>query len=170
MEIERKFVIFEKPDLADAAAVDHLEQAYISTSPVIRVRRKNQSFFLTVKSEGLLAREEYEFPISEESYRHLLKKKDGIIIEKDRCNIPCSPGLTIELDLFFSPYQGFMMAEVEFPDLETASSFNPPDWFGPEVTEDPRFQNSSLCLRTPSEIREFLCLIEAMEKENHRSS
>ncbi len=163
MEIERKYLIIQQPDLNGLTAADHLEQAYISTSPVIRVRRKNSSFILTIKSEGLLAREEYEFPISQEAYYHLLEKRDGIIIEKNRWNIPCPSGLTIELDIFAGPYQGFMMAEVEFPDLETANSYIAPDWFGPEVTQDPRFQNSSLCQRNPVEIQEFLELTEKMK-------
>lgn len=164
MEIERKFLICRLPDLSGLTAADHLEQAYISTSPVIRVRRKNDSFILTIKSEGLLAREEYEFPISQEAYFHLLEKRDGIIIKKDRWKIPCPSGLTIELDLFAGSYQGFIMAEVEFPDLETANSYSPPDWFGPEVTQDSRFQNSFLCQLSPTEIQDFLYMTEKMKR------
>ena len=156
MEIERKFLIDTLPAQAEGAAADHLEQAYISTSPVIRIRRKNDSYILTVKSRGLLAREEFELAVSRESYEHLLKKKDGMVIVKDRLNIPLQDGLTCELDIFSGLYEGFMMAEVEFPDLKTARSFVPPAWFGREVTEDSRFQNASLCMNTQDEARQFM--------------
>ena len=156
MEIERKFLIDKIPPQAAAAAADHLEQAYVSTSPVIRIRRKNDSYILTVKSQGLLAREEFELAISQASYDHLMKKKDGMLITKDRLNIPLSGGLTCELDVFSGSYEGLMMAEVEFPDLQTARSFTPPAWFGREVTEDSRFQNASLCMNTQDEARQFM--------------
>ena len=156
MEIERKFLVDKIPAQAAGAATDHLEQAYVSTSPVIRVRRKNDLYILTVKSRGLLAREEYELAISRSSYHHLVEKKDGMIITKDRINIPLPGGLTCELDVFSGPYEGLMMAEVEFPDLQTARSFNPPAWFGREVTEDSRFQNASLCMNTQEEVNLFM--------------
>lgn len=163
MEIERKFLIDKIPIQADGAAADHLEQAYISTSPVIRIRRKNDSYILTVKSQGLLAREEFELAVSKESYEHLLKKKEGMVIVKDRLNIPLPDGLTCELDIFCGPYEGFMMAEVEFPDLKTARSFMPPAWFGREVTEDPRFQNASLCMNSPEEAGLFMKQLRSMQ-------
>ena len=162
MEIERKFLIDKIPPQAAAAAADHLEQAYVSTSPVIRVRRKNDSYILTIKSEGLLAREEYELAISQASYEHLMKKKDGMIITKDRLNIPLPGGLTCELDVFSGFYEGLMVAEVEFPDLQTARSFTPPAWFGREVTEDSRFQNASLCMNTQEEANRFMDCLRSM--------
>ena len=36
------------------------------------------------------------------------------------------------------------MAEIEFDSEAEAAVFEPPFWFGEEVTEDPRYQNSSL--------------------------
>ena len=36
------------------------------------------------------------------------------------------------------------MVEVEFPDEESAKAFNPPEWFGEEVTFDDRFKNNYL--------------------------
>lgn len=83
MEIERKFLIKSLPDDLNHYPCDTLTQAYISTEPVIRVRQKNTDYILTLKSAGLLAREEVEMPLSEESFAHLLTKKDGISIEKN---------------------------------------------------------------------------------------
>lgn len=99
MEIERKFLIKSLPDNLESYSCDTLIQAYISTEPVIRVRKKNEDYILTLKSAGLLAREEIEMPLTEESFKHLLSKKDGISIKKKRYKIPDTPYL-IELDVF----------------------------------------------------------------------
>ena len=143
MEIERKFLIKSLPDDLNHYPCDTLTQAYISTEPVIRVRQKNTDYILTLKSA------------------HLLTKKDGISIEKKRYKIPDTPYL-IELDVFEGDYSGFCMAEVEFPDIEHANAYTAPSWFGPEVTMDSRFHNSSLSKRTPDQIKEFLSLIQTM--------
>ena len=125
MEIERKFLIKSLPDDLNHYPCDTLTQAYVSTEPVIRVRQKNTDYILTLKSSGLLAREEVEMPLSEESFTHLLTKKDGISIEKKRYKIPDTPYL-IELDVFEGDYSGFCMAEVEFPDIEHANAYKAP--------------------------------------------
>lgn len=156
MEIERKYLIKQLPDHLESYAHDEISQAYVSTDPVIRIRRKNDTYLLTVKSEGLLAREEVEMLLSPESFAHLSTKTDGIIIEKTRYKIPEEHGLLIELDVFHGAYEGFIMAEIEFPDVAAANSYQPPAWFGADVTMDARFHNSSLSQRTPEEVQTFL--------------
>ncbi|MCI6857761.1 MAG: CYTH domain-containing protein [Eubacterium sp.] len=162
MEIERKFLIKTLPDNLKDYPNDHLMQAYISTEPVIRVRKKNDDYILTLKSAGLLARQEVEMPLSEPSFLHLLAKKDGLEIEKTRYKIPDSSGYLIELDVFEGAYKGFCMAEVEFPDMKSAETYLPPSWFGQEVTMDSRFHNSTLSARTPAQVREFLDALQKM--------
>ena len=156
MEIERKFLINTLPDGLSKYPSDTIRQAYISTDPVIRVRQKSNDYNLTIKSQGLLAREETELPLSEESFSHLLKKADGIPIEKVRYRIPDSHGYLIELDIFRGAYEGFIMAEVEFPSVEEALAYTPPAWFGKDVTDNPEFHNSRLSQRSKEEICEFL--------------
>lgn len=90
MEIERKYLI--KPDSIDYTRYEKrlIEQGYLSKNPVVRVRRDNENYYLTYKSKGLMIREEYNLPLTEESYLHLLKKSDGAIIRKCRYLIPYS--------------------------------------------------------------------------------
>lgn len=148
MEIERKFIVKRLPcDLAQYPA-KRIEQAYLCTRPVVRVRRSGEEFWLTYKGEGLLEREEYNLPLTEEAYRHLLRKADGLVIEKDRFRIPWE-GYTIELDVFDRPLAPLMIAEVEFPTKAQALDFRPPEWFDRDVTWDPAYSNSSLSQRTP---------------------
>ena len=149
MEIERKFLIQQLPEELGQYPRQHIEQAYLSTEPVIRVRRRDDSYFLTCKGKGLLTREEHELPLTEEEYRHLLSKSEGQVIIKNRYCIPYAT-YTIELDVFIEPFAPLVMAEVEFPTEEAATAFQPPAWFGPEVTYDPAYSNSALSRRKPA--------------------
>ena len=100
MEIEKKFLITAIPFSLEGYKSRKIEQAYLSTDPVIRVRRDNDDYYLTYKSKGFVVREEYNLPLSKESYEHLLTKADGNIITKTRYEIPEKNNLTIELDIF----------------------------------------------------------------------
>ena len=97
MEIERKYLIQKLPE--DLAQYPHMEmeQAYLCTEPVVRVRKEGEDYVLTYKSKGLMVREEYNLPLTKESYEHLLEKADGTVITKTRYRIPEKNGLTIEL-------------------------------------------------------------------------
>lgn len=144
MEIERKFLIKDLPDNLDTYPHAQITQAYLNTKPVMRIRQHGDDYIFTYKGSGLMMREEYNLPLDKESFEHLLPKADGNIIEKTRYNIPIDgTKLVIELDIFESPKK-LIMAEVEFPDKETALSFTPPSWFGEDVTENPAYHNSNM--------------------------
>ena len=65
MEIERKYLIDEIPfDLKDYSC-KVIEQGYLNTDPVVRVRRSNDKYILTYKGSGLMVREEYNLPLNE---------------------------------------------------------------------------------------------------------
>ena len=145
MEIERKFLIDALPEALNDFPHQEYLQGYLSTSPTVRVRREGEAYVLTYKGSGLLKREEYNLPLTAESFAHLLEKCDGLRIEKTRYRISLSgTELTAELDVFHGTLAGLLLVEVEFPDEASARAFTPPAWFGREVTGDPRYQNSSL--------------------------
>lgn len=147
MEIERKYLPLTPPLPLESYAFREIEQGYLSASPAIRVRKEDDSFYMTYKSGPAMAHEEYNLPLSEETYRHLLEKCDGIVLQKKRYLIPYG-AYTIELDVFLAPYEGLWIAEVEFPSVEEAEAFVKPAWFGEEVTYDPRYRNAFLALGT----------------------
>ncbi len=107
MEIERKFLVSVLPEGYDHHPSHQIEQAYLSTDPVVRIRKEDDQYYLTYKSRGLLAREEYNLPLNQASYEHLLTKADGIVLTKQRFLIPL-PGTsyTAELDIFSGHYKG----------------------------------------------------------------
>ena len=162
MEIERKFTVRTLPVNLDSYPCRIIEQAYLNTDPVVRIRREDDSYYLTYKGKGLLAREEYNLPLNEASYYHLREKADGNIISKKRYVIPIEHpqfnptymssaanlidqlSLCVELDIFEPPFAPLIIAEVEFPDKETAEAFLPLDWFSQDVTNDPAYHNSNL--------------------------
>ena len=121
-----------------------IEQGYLTTNPVVRIRRQDDDYILTYKGNGMMAREEYNLPLNEKSYNHLLTKADGNIITKTRYYIPIHNGLTAELDIFEGKFTNMTLVEVEFSSIDKANSFNPPEWFGKDVTHDGRFHNSYL--------------------------
>ena len=143
MEIERKFLIDK--DAFDYERYPHKElvQGYLNTSPVVRVRREGDEYYLTYKGSGLMIREEHNLPLTKEAFEHLITKSDGNIIKKKRFFIPLCD-LTVELDEFAPPFAPLLMAEVEFSSKEEAENFIPPKWFGKEVTNDPRYHNSNM--------------------------
>jgi CYTH domain-containing protein len=145
MEIERKFTIKKLPENLDSYPCHLIEQAYLNTNPVVRVRRQDEEYYMTYKGKGLMAREEYNLPLNKEAYYHLREKADGNIISKKRYVIPIEQtDLCVELDVFDEPFAPLIIAEVEFPDEETAGAFQMLDWFSQDVTNDPAYHNSNL--------------------------
>ena len=143
MEIERKFKVKTLPENLTSYPCRQLEQGYLCVGPVVRIRRDNDKYELTYKSGGMMARQEYNLPLTADSYEHLKTKVDGRVIIKKRYMIPLAP-YTIELDVFEGDLAPLIIAEVEFPSVEEANSFTAPDWFGEDVTYDGRYHNSYL--------------------------
>ena len=160
MEIERKFTLKKLPENLETYPCHIIEQAYLNTSPVVRIRQQDDSYYLTYKGSGLMAREEYNLPLDKPSYQHLLQKADGNVISKRRYVIPLenpqftddfisfsTPELVIELDIFAPPFAPLIMAEVEFPSEEMANAFLPPDWFDEDVTMNLEYHNSNMSIK-----------------------
>ena len=144
MEIERKYLIDKIPFSLEGFCCRRIEQGYLCTEPVVRIRRDDDTYYLTYKSKGLMVREEYNLPLTREAYEHLKTKADGRIISKLRYMIPLTGSLTAELDLFQDDLAPLMLAEVEFDTVEEAEHFLPPEWFGEDVTSSSKYHNSTL--------------------------
>ena len=68
MEIERKYLVKKIPENIEKYTHKELEQGYLCTEPVVRVRREGEEYVLTYKSKGLMVREEYNLPLNREAY------------------------------------------------------------------------------------------------------
>ena len=64
-------------------------------------------------------------------------------MRKVRYEVPWKK-LTIELDIYRGINEGIVVAEVEFPSLESCRKFKAPRWFAREVTGQKRYSNVRL--------------------------
>lgn len=142
MEIERKFLVKQIPNNLYRYIHNKIEQYYICFNPEIRIRKINDFYFLTIKSDGDILREEVEIPIDREIYEKLkcISNFGGII--KNRYLIPYEK-YTCELDIYDN-IKELVVVEVEFNSLKEASNFIIPEWFGDEVTNKDEFKNKNL--------------------------
>lgn len=143
MEIERKYLIKDIPFEPDSYNKKEIIQCYLN--PVQkgierRVRKKGEKFYYTEKSFGDLIREEKEHEISKEEFENLLSEKINNPIYKTRYIIPFN-NYTIELDIYQKQLSGLITADVEFNSLEESNQFNPPHWFGKEITYEKKYKN-----------------------------
>lgn len=151
MEIEQKYQVREMPDISGCEKLE-MEQGYLCTDPVVRIRKSNDSFILTYKSRvgvkpsdlAVQINQEVELPLTEQAYLHLRDKADGYLISKTRYKIPLPDGHTGELDVFHGRLDGLVFVEVEFETEAEIETFQPPEWFGENVSLDRRYSNSFL--------------------------
>ena len=156
MEIERKYLLGEIPEGLNLNDKHSISQGYISNDPVVRIRKYDDEYILTIKSKGLIERIEIEKPLSYQEFSELSTMVRGNLIEKDRYKIPLDDGYTLELDVFHGIYEGLIIAEIEYESIEKAESYKAPGYLYCDVSEYPEYQNSSLSTMSPDEVRELL--------------
>lgn len=153
MEIERKFLVKTLPENLEQYKSKEIEQGYLCRKPTIRIRKSNDNYILTYKSDFGIedssertakVLNEVEVPLTKEGYEHLKGKIDNHRITKKRYLIPLADTLTAELDIFGGHLEGLMVVEVEFKEEESANQFCPPEWFGTDVSLDARYTNGYL--------------------------
>lgn len=86
MEIERKYLVAKLPDQLKTYPCRLLEQGYLNTNPVVRIRRDNEKYELTYKSAGLMSRQEYNLPLDRESYHIFLARLMDVCQKETVCN------------------------------------------------------------------------------------
>ena len=180
IEIEKKFTIKHLPKDVEKYPYHLIEQAYLNVHPAIRVRREDDSFYMTYKGvNGAMVKEEYNLFLDEKSYTHLLEKADGIVISKKRVLIPLNENafskdyldknkslkekiekreVKIELDIFEKDLEGICFAEVEFPTVEDADNYIKADWFLEEVTGQKKYSNAFMSRCSKDEIKKLFSL------------
>jgi CYTH domain-containing protein len=142
VEIERKFLV--TGDAWRQAEGTRLSQGYLNRDKerTVRIRVAGSQAFLTIKgltSGASRAEFEYEIPLMDAE--QLLLMCDGPLVEKIRYVIAYD-GHSWEVDEFLGDNAGLVVAEIELQSED--ESFSRPEWVGVEVTDDPRYFNSSL--------------------------
>jgi CYTH domain-containing protein len=144
VEVERKFLVSDPPDL-DGSSADEIDQGYlaIGTDGEVRLRRRGEKLVLTAKRGEGLSRQEAEIELDREEFEELWPLTDGRRLLKRRHVVPQGE-LEIEVDVYEGDLEGLVVAEVEFASEEDARRFDPPEWLGEEVTGDRRYLNETL--------------------------
>jgi len=144
-EIERTFLVDQLPDGRSEAT--RIQQAYLAIDGQVevRVRRRDGGAVVTVKAGRGLERTEVETPIGADDADALWDVAGERRIDKRRSTMAIGD-LTAEIDEFDGALAGLCLVEVEFDSRDDAARFEPPDWFGTELTDDDRWSNRSLAV------------------------
>ncbi|WP_299640438.1 CYTH domain-containing protein [uncultured Ruegeria sp.] len=147
-EIERKFLVANLPDLSKAKKAV-VRQGYLTApddSTELRLRQKNDAYFLTLKGVGGLVRVEREAEITADQFETFWPETEGRRVEKIRYTAQLQDGLVFELDVFAGDLAPLCLVEVEFTSQDQATRYVPPDWFGTDVTDDTRYKNKTMAI------------------------
>ena len=142
-EIERKFLLKMLPPNLESHPHYQIEQGYLLATPdgkQVRLRRTDSGCTLTFKTEEGAVREEREIDINTVQFEALWPATAGKRLTKTRYKVPYN-SLTIEIDIYEGSNRGLTVAEVEFPGQQACREFQPPDWFGEEVTNKAQYSN-----------------------------
>jgi adenylate cyclase len=144
-EIERRFLLDRLP--ADLPAGIPVRQGYVALDGdvSVRVREAAGAHTLTVKGGTGRDHVEVERPIDADEFEALWGLTDGRRITKVRSVVPLGEHRA-EVDVFEDELDGLWIAEVEFPSPEAADAFEPPAWFGEEITGRSEWGNAALAV------------------------
>lgn len=145
IEIERKFLLDALPPAIRAIRAMPIRQGYLALDgdTEVRVRLTSQTAVLTIKSGRGEVRTEEEVTLDARQGEALWLLTDRRRIEKTRRRVPCGD-VEIEVDEYGGALAGLLVAEVEFDDEAASQRFEPPAWFGSELTGDERYANRGL--------------------------
>ncbi len=146
LEVERAFVAARIPPVAVLGSGVRLRQGYLASQDdtEVRIRLTTTSASLTVKVGSGLTRTEIEVDLPFADGEVLWSNTAGRRLDKARHRVVLPSGETAEVDVYAGELAGLCRIEVEFTLEAAAAAFEPPDWFGREVTGDPGWRNASL--------------------------
>jgi CYTH domain-containing protein len=144
-EIERKWIVTTMPSADTLGVGERLRQGYVARDGdvEVRVRASAATTVLTIKDGSGMSRTEVEVVITDQDVEALWPLTVGRRIEKVRYRVAVD-AVTAEVDRYEGALGGLCTVEVEFASVDDARSFEPPTWFGKEVTGDPAWSNASL--------------------------
>jgi CYTH domain-containing protein len=145
-EIERKFLLKTIPADLSKFPGQEIEQGYLAATQdgrQVRLRREGSTCTLTFKTADGAVREEREIELHCDQFEALWPATAGRRLSKTRHDVPWK-NFTIEVDVYRGQNEGIVVAEVEFETETQCEQFQPPEWFGEEVTGDARYSNVAL--------------------------
>lgn len=142
MIIEKKYLVREVPDLRNTIYTQ-ISEGYLSYDPEISIRKSDTECYIIRKGIGTLKNSETKTKISGITYEILSDLIKGRTIKKVRTFIKADKKVA-ELDTYLGDLEGLAIVSVKFDSEQDFECFNSPTWFGEEITDDKRYQNSVL--------------------------
>jgi CYTH domain-containing protein len=140
-EIERKFLIANRPVPYDGAIGKHLKQGYVMLSKDKQLRVRiidDKKAYMCLKYTSNFVRDEYEYEIP---LVDAIEIYDKCKYRLTKTRFTMKKKYTIDIDVYLS---GLVVIEVEFKNEKDANDFIPLDWMGTEVTGDKNYSNISI--------------------------
>lgn len=147
-EIERKFLLDSVPPTVEDHQSSRISQGYLAIEECVevRLRRLDDECLLTAKKGSGETREEVEVPLDAIAFEELWKLTESRRVAKRRFLVQLEDGHRAEVDVYAGDLEGLLIAEVEFSSEDESHRFQPPAWFGRELTGDHRYANQELAL------------------------
>lgn len=155
MTVRRRFLLapsFARLIQRERGGLRHLEGFFPE-------RRDRSSWVRLEENKGVLilktpgpdgeVEDQTEIPVA---HAHALLDVCAGEVDYTRTAVPISEGQAL-VDEILRP-RVLHLVTMEFASEEEAGAFRPPEWFGPEVTADPRYTNQSIALRGVAEVPE----------------
>lgn len=148
-EIERKFLLENDSWRSAVSSSKRMTQAYLVSALAedsrssVRIRITGEQADINIKSAELgIHRTEFEYSIPLQDAQQMI---DSLchrpIIDKTRHSVPFGDHHW-EIDEFHGENSGLTVAEIELKSAR--EDFKKPAWLGQEVSDDPRYYNTSL--------------------------
>lgn len=160
MEIERKFLVKELPDLSAIKPIRY-ERYFLSSDAVLqeRIQRKGEKYEIETKRVveglgGVMVSKKQKSSLTKEQFEDLKQGKEDRGIVRDSYNISLNPNISIKI--YHDKYKGLVRAEVEFISEEDAKRYIPESWMGKEITSNPLGMDAKLVELTEKEFQLLL--------------
>lgn len=155
-EVERKFILYSLPPDTDSTSKITYERYFLEIGPQreVRIQRKGDEFYQEVKvTNSKLESSKEVATLTAEEFNKLRQSAIGSIT-RDSYTLASIKNVSIKV--YHGRLEGLIRAEIEFPSVDAASHFSPPDWFGPEITGSELGRDSKLLKLSDAEFRSLL--------------
>lgn len=146
IEKKRKFLVADPAALEGEQGFPIMLGYLVEGCPLVEVRTFGSFAFLTIGGkQAPSSGHRFEYPIPLEDALAMLECHCASrYISKTRHLIPHGDDV-LEVDVFAGKLAGLVVVEV--PSSLQSGTFDPPQWFGPEVTDNPDFDDFALAHR-----------------------
>lgn len=141
VEHELTFLATDLPPELTASTPERIVDVYVPSDPAqhprLRLRRRGERFELTkklpVRAGDASAHRELTIPLTAEEFEELAVGDRRVEKVRHQAEVQ---GHRVEVDVFTGALAGLVLIDVEFGSRAELLGYAPPDFFGPDVTQE----------------------------------